>query len=200
MLGENKMADIPLTISRTDSIETDPIVLAYASPLDEMSKVQQWTTEVLNDATDALPDTPPTFERSIEYYIDRMMLDETEWSFARVMRQALIMLSAGIASIALSVGRYVDDSVKKKYRGYLLRVAEYPQASTTVSIGTVNRYMPLGWYAFYRDITIGAEVTRYYGPITFIYTICSVVMTLDTRYDGLHVEPSLGVTIDTSEI
>jgi hypothetical protein len=193
--------EIPLTLTRTDAIQDGKVTLPYVTPLDEMARVQAYQISARVDSTEDLPDTPPTYERSLEYYVSKMMIDEDDWSFARVLRQFLIAGAASLVSIATSLGRWVDDSIKKKYRGYLVTVDDFPAGRTNVSAGEVERYMPLGWVAFYYEVNpdIGDPV-RYYGPITWLYTIHSVVFTLDPRYSGLHVEPSVNVSISVTEL
>ncbi len=189
--------EIPAIMTRTDGESPENVVLPHQTPIVEMSEVSQTVESVQNYVReDPNNSNLTTYENGTQYYADQMALRTLDWSFARVLRQFLIVASGALASIALSVGRYVDEKLKKKIDGYRIKITEFPAGSTNVVFGEVNRYMPLGWYAWYCETVDGQDTVKCYSPIQFIYVLDTVAVRPSDGYTGLHIEPSQGVKFE----
>lgn len=184
----------PITV--TTGLSDPKITLPFETPVGEMSAVAGRIQEVDGDVSDpeVLPEgVASRYAEASWRYVVRMTEGEN-WSFGRVLRQFLIAVTGAMVSIALSVGRWVDEDLKKKGNGRIITITRYPQLSTNRVAGAVDRYMPLGWYAFYREYGEGEESFRVYTQPTFVYTLRSLAIPPQgVVFSGLHFEPSPGV-------
>ena len=195
------MPTINEILTQTDEIQDPRVHLPFQTPVQEITEVENSLDFVDGEAANPATGGDTGYEFAPIIFAGLLKGSENPWSFARLYRQAIIVFIVSIYSIAISIGRYVDDAIKKKYRAYHIKMVDFPVLSTTVTMGGVNRYMPLGWYAFFREIVLpDNSVARIYGPINFIYVENTCASTLDPRYSGIHVEPSPGVVFDVVEL
>lgn len=193
--------EIGLSINQTDEIQDPRVHLPMRTPGEEISEIAGYFDNVDAEAANPATGGDTGYEFAPIVFADALASSENPWSFARLYRQLIITAICSLYSIAISIGRYVDDSIKKKYKQYYLHVEQYPELSTTVVNGGIKRYMPLGWYAFTYEIPVpGFDPIICIGPITFIYTIDCVAFAMDPRYSGIHIEPSPGVDIVLTEL